>query len=267
MTSQVCFTQFYFLMESKLSNYHVQIVLGGMQDFNYVFSNCFEITVELSCCKYPNASTLQTEWLANRQSLISYMQSVHLGVKGFVTDQQSNEAVPRARITVIGIEYDVKTTHDGEYWRLLLPGTYSLQVSAFGYQDVEIHNVTVAEEGPTLLNIQMKRSIPDNPETDNKIYMEFGHHNYTEMEEILKKISESFPTITRLYSIGRSIQGRELYVGCVIRLMNQVLMFISIVFLYRSWKFRIIRDSTNLASPSSNTSPTCKILNRTLSGT
>ncbi len=225
MTSQVCLTQFYFLMESKLSNYHIQIVSGGMQDFNYVFSNCFEITVELSCCKYPNASTLQTEWLANRQSLISYMQSVHLGVKGFVTDQQSNEAVPRARVTVIGIEYDVKTTHDGEYWRLLLPGTYSLQVSAFGYQDVEIHNVTVAEEGPTLLNIQMKRSIPDNPETDNKIYMEFGHHNYTEMEEILKKISESFPTITRLYSIGRSIQGRELYVGCVIRLMNQVCSF------------------------------------------
>lgn len=186
-----------------------------MQDFNYVFSNCFEITIELSCCKYPNASSLQTEWQGNRQSLIRYMQAVHLGVKGLVTDQQTNEAVPKARITVIGVEYDVITTDGGEYWRLLLPGNYSLQVSAFGYQDIEVHNVSVVEDAPTILNIKMTRTIPDKPDTDNKIYPEFGHHNYTEMEILLKKISDTFPTITRLYTIGQSIQGRELYVGLI----------------------------------------------------
>ena len=47
-----------------------------MQDYNYLHSNCFEITVELSCCKYPLASQLATEWDNNRESLLAYMEMV-----------------------------------------------------------------------------------------------------------------------------------------------------------------------------------------------
>ena len=27
---------------------------GGMMDYSYIFTSCAEITIELSCCKYPN---------------------------------------------------------------------------------------------------------------------------------------------------------------------------------------------------------------------
>jgi carboxypeptidase D len=41
---------------------------------------------------------------------------------------------------------------------------------------------------------------------------EFKHHNFTEMEKFLKEIHETYPKLTRLYSIGKSVEGRDLWV-------------------------------------------------------
>ena len=60
-----------------------------MQDFNYFYSNCIELTFELSCCKYPEVKALKTEWKLNLNSLITFLEMAQLGIKGLVIDRKT----------------------------------------------------------------------------------------------------------------------------------------------------------------------------------
>lgn len=51
-------------------------VSGGMQDYNYVHANTFEITLEIGCEKFPNASDLPNIWKENKDALIGYLEQV-----------------------------------------------------------------------------------------------------------------------------------------------------------------------------------------------
>ena len=76
-------------------------IQGGMQDFNYLYTNCMEITVELSCVKKPVAALLAAEWEASREALLAWLEAVAGAVRGLVLTQQG-EPVPAARVEVIG---------------------------------------------------------------------------------------------------------------------------------------------------------------------
>lgn len=50
-----------------------------MSDFNYLHSNCFEITVELGCVKFPPEEALYTIWQHNKEPLLNFVEMVSPG--------------------------------------------------------------------------------------------------------------------------------------------------------------------------------------------
>ena len=106
---------------------------GGMQDYNYLHTNCFEITIEQFCQKYPVGSDLEGIWNDNRDPLLDFIRQVHKGVKGFVRDERG-DAIGGATISVLDRDHDIMSAADGDYWRLLVPGVYQIRVSADGYR-------------------------------------------------------------------------------------------------------------------------------------
>ena len=106
-------------------------VRGGMQDFNYDFSNAMEITVEVSCCKYPNRTQLLVEWENNMRSLIAYVEQAQRGVRGYVRDalKGASQADIQVRKSTESEWRGKNVTSDalGRYWRILLPGTYQMR--------------------------------------------------------------------------------------------------------------------------------------------
>lgn len=51
---------------------------------------------------------------------------VHIGVRGYVKEAISGAALANASIMVAGIRHNLTTGTHGEYYRLLVPGTYNI---------------------------------------------------------------------------------------------------------------------------------------------
>ncbi|TRY61803.1 hypothetical protein TCAL_17225 [Tigriopus californicus] len=153
------------------------IVKGGLQDFNYLFSNCFEITLELSCCKYPHEENLAREWSANRESLLAYLEQAHSGIKGVILDKEENP--------VSGAKVHVK-------------------VSRAAPAMIDIKSYLV----PALV-INLLFSI-----NGGECSPWFGHyHGFEGLYNQMVRLSQNFPDLAELYELSeRTVEGRPLMV-------------------------------------------------------
>ena len=61
------------------NGYDWYIVDGGMQDWNYRYMGCNEVTIELGT-KSPSYSQMPTYWNENQESMLAYMETCLMGV-------------------------------------------------------------------------------------------------------------------------------------------------------------------------------------------
>ncbi|XP_017162096.1 inactive carboxypeptidase-like protein X2 isoform X1 [Poecilia reticulata] len=132
-------------------------VTGSMNDFSYLHTNCYELSIFLGCDKFPHQSELAQEWEKNREAMLTFMEQVHRGIRGIVKDQQGNP-IANATISVEGINHDVTTAPTGDYWRLLNPGEYRVTAKAEGFSSETKLCVVGYESGATSCSFNLAKS-------------------------------------------------------------------------------------------------------------
>jgi len=142
---------------------------GGMQDYNYVRSNCYEVTVELGCKKFPPEDQLKSLWEENKKPLIKFIENANRGIKGFVKDHKG-KVIKGARVSVGDRKHDIKTSDDGDYWRLLVPGTYDVECHAKGFKAIS-KNIDVSIGDAAMVNFTLY------PKQVDEMEVTLGHVN------------------------------------------------------------------------------------------
>ncbi len=116
------------------------VITGSLQDWSYGYTDCIDLTCEISAIKWPPASHLASYWNLNKESILALLEFVQRGVHGTVV---STSGIPLTD-AVISVSGNDKLMHVGpacaDFHRLLLPGSYTITASAPGYleQSAEI---------------------------------------------------------------------------------------------------------------------------------
>jgi carboxypeptidase D len=172
---------------------------GGMQDWAYVWYGSFEVTIELDDVKWPPASRLPELWDDNLESMLAYLERVHEGLRGTVTDGETGVPLS-AEILLDGDPFASRTDPDlGDYHRPALPGSYSATVAAPGYASQSFPAVVAA--GPAARHDVALMPLPtDLAPTGQRIEDGLGGNGALDP-------GETAALAVTLYNSGRSADG------------------------------------------------------------
>ena len=108
------------------------VITGSLQDWTYGFTDCIDLTAEVSNIKWPPATQLDTFWSQNQESMLDWIEFAQTGLHGTVTNSSGTPL--DASITISGNSKIWHTDPNlGDFHRPLLGGTYTVTANATGY--------------------------------------------------------------------------------------------------------------------------------------
>ncbi|KAA3630692.1 MAG: hypothetical protein DWP97_14680, partial [Calditrichaeota bacterium] len=135
-------------------------VAGGRQDYMNYYKKCREVTYEISNTKLLPGSQLPAHWDYNKKSFIMYIENSLEGIRGIVTDSTTGLPV-FAMIEVVGYDIDIDSSQVvtdpdvGDYHRMILPGTYTIEVTAPGYVTKTVSGISVSTGPATVVDVEL----------------------------------------------------------------------------------------------------------------
>lgn len=153
-------------------------VHSSRQDYQNFYRHGREVTIEISDTKLLPPAQLPAHWEYLYRSLIGYLEQVHFGIKGQVTDSLTNQPV-KAKISISGFDMDSSEVYSdslyGMYYRMIIAGNYNLTFSAPGYYSKTVQNVASVNDQATVLNVKL-RPITTGIANNNEVPNEFKLH-------------------------------------------------------------------------------------------
>lgn len=152
-------------------NGHYELVQGGRWyftageycDYMYVTHNTLAYTVELGLSQAPDYSVVPEMVESNLKGMKTMLRQVgRAGVTGLITDTYSGLPVS-ATVDIPSIYNQGKVPPRladslfGRYYRYLIPGSYSFQISAPGYRTI-VREITISPDSLIHWNIKMERA-------------------------------------------------------------------------------------------------------------
>ena len=113
---------------------------GGMQDWSYHWHGDLQVTVELSNNKWPDYSQIQSYYDKNRESLLKYLERVDQGL-GFKSIDKSLKGSVEIKNLDNGANLGSFSFGEGEFYKVLKEGNYSIRVKTSGKTWSFNHNV------------------------------------------------------------------------------------------------------------------------------
>ena len=117
---------------------------GSSKDSNYGIMGSISWSMEISYNKQPPSSQIMMYYNYNEPAMLSMIEYSGYGLQGTITDVNTGDPVQ----AIVYVEDYFQTYNDpivGDYHKYVLPGTYSITVSANGYETQTINGVVVSD--------------------------------------------------------------------------------------------------------------------------